>query len=250
MANTSTGDFAAGLPDFGDRAVVERLLGIEYEPRHTAPHGSVARGIADITLSDGATLACTAYQIDGGKLAQGFIYDRRTACGSLILAPADRRLTQSELAEAVDYWESGNDCRFFSLYEKSCGAIVFTDDGGERKYLMIRMNLGHCGLPKGHVEKFETEKEAAIREVLEETGVHITLLDGFRETVEYPISAKTRKMSVYFIGRFDGDKVKIQPSEICGYKLSAYDEARSYITHDNDRAIFDNAVKWLEEHRI
>ena len=44
---------------------------------------------------------------------------------------------------------------------------------------------GHWSFPKGHVEQGENEQQTAMREVKEETGVSITLLDGFRESVEY-----------------------------------------------------------------
>ena len=112
------------------------------------------------------------------------------------------------------------------------------------------MNAGHCGLPKGHIEKFETEQDAAIREIREETGVAVRLIDGFREVVSYQVSTKTHKESVYFIGCFDGGDVVIQKSEICSYSLLPCLEARKVITHDNDRAVFENAVKWLAEHGI
>jgi hypothetical protein len=250
--------------DISDRASAEILLGVEYKPRIYSVIHKVRRTIAGKTIANktnnyetakGTVTIChnsvktvlNAYIIDGGRYAQGLLVNRHDRRLSLLLAPKERKYTQSELAEAVDFWESGRENQLFCLYEKSCGAVVFTESNGQRLYLMICMNLGHCGLPKGHVEKFETEREAAIREIYEETGVHVSLIDGFRETVEYPISAKVRKESVYFIGHFDGCNVKIQESEISGYKLCPYEEARSYITHDNDRAIFDNAVKWLEK---
>ena len=234
------------LIDFGDRLTAETLLGVSYSPRVYQTHDNVSRGICEIRVC-GVNLACTAYSIDGGRFAQGVLVNRRNGSPSLILTNGDTRASQSELAEAVDYWESPNDNRIFCLHEKSCGAVVFTGDGEQRKYLMIRMNLGHCGLPKGHIEKFETEEMAAVREIREETGVDAKLIPGFRETVEYPISAKTRKMSVYFVGRFDGGDVRIQESEIKSYRLCPYAEAREFITHDNDRAVFDSAVAWLNE---
>lgn len=232
--------------DFNDRTTAESLLGVSYTPRIYQTHGSVARGICEISVS-GVRIACTAYSISGGRFAQGMLVNRQDGSPSLILTDGDTGASQSQLAEAVDFWESANDNRVFCLHEKSCGAVVFTGDGEQRRYLMIKMNLGHCGLPKGHIEKFETEEIAAVREIREETGVEARLIPGFRETVEYPISAKTRKTSVYFIGRFDGGNVKIQESEIKSYRLCPYEEARRFITHDNDRAVFDSAVKWLNE---
>ena len=45
--------------------------------------------------------------------------------------------------------------------EVSCGAIVFTRQGGQRRYLIVQSLEGWCGFPKGHTEPGETEEETA-----------------------------------------------------------------------------------------
>ena len=229
---------------FSDRPSAEALLGLEYDFRPCQIHDNTARGISEIPVG-GSMVACTAYSIGGGNFASGLLIDRLDGSTKLILTDGDTCADQSQLAEAVDFWERDNSNLIFCLHEKSCGAILFTGDGDARRFLLIRMNLGHCGLPKGHVEKFETEEEAALREISEETGVVARIIPGFRGVVEYPISAKTRKTSVYFIARFDGGDVRIQESEIKGYKLCDYAEALDFITHGNDRAVFVDAVDFL-----
>ena len=56
---------------------------------------------------------------------------------------------------------------------KSCGAVLFTDVNGERHYVLVSSvnNANVFGLPKGQMEKGETEQETASREILEETSV-------------------------------------------------------------------------------
>ena len=54
--------------------------------------------------------------------------------------------------------------------EKSCGAVVYAETGRGRLYLVEKMLHGHFGLPKGHVEPGENERQTAEREILEETG--------------------------------------------------------------------------------
>lgn len=44
------------------------------------------------------------------------------------------------------------------IQEKSCGMIVFKKESDELKVLLVHHNVGHWGLPKGHVEENETEK--------------------------------------------------------------------------------------------
>ena len=51
------------------------------------------------------------------------------------------------------------------IYEKSCGAVIFTEADGVRLYLIELMKKGHCSICKGHVEKNETEHQTAEREI-------------------------------------------------------------------------------------
>ena len=87
------------------------------------------------------------------------------------------------------------------IYEKSCGAVVFTRINNQIKYLLIRNLTGIYGFPKGHVEQGETEEETALREVFEEVGLAVKLLPGFRSQDEHPIPQKenTIKQIVYFL---------------------------------------------------
>lgn len=57
----------------------------------------------------------------------------------------------------------------------SVSAVVRRVRGGEEILLMQRSDNGHWGLPGGHVEPGESVAEAALREVLEETGWRIDL---------------------------------------------------------------------------
>ena len=69
--------------------------------------------------------------------------------------------------------------------EKSCGAVIFREDMTERYYLILTSTQGHTTLCKGHVEGKETEHETAVREILEETGLTVGFVDGFREVITY-----------------------------------------------------------------
>ena len=243
--------------EYSERGFAESLLGRSWEVRIYARHGGMARGTVKLCEADGCFVH-TAYifgaseGVNAAGVAVGVLIDRVTGSIAVMLdaAPGDpaRIWTQSDIAEAVDYWECCNAPRIWCLHEKSCGAVVYTGSGSERRYLIIRMHLGHCGLPKGHIEKFESERETALREVREETGVAVTLIDGFRETVVYSLTPRTTKESVYFLGHFDGESVVIQPSEVSAYRLCPYEEARALITYDNDRAVLDAAHRFLEEH--
>lgn len=70
--------------------------------------------------------------------------------------------------------------------EKSCGAVIYRKSNDNVEFLGVKSKgNGDWGFPKGHVEAGETEKETAKREILEETGLNISLIEGFRTKVEY-----------------------------------------------------------------
>jgi tRNA nucleotidyltransferase (CCA-adding enzyme) len=72
--------------------------------------------------------------------------------------------------------------------ERSAGAIVFRRDGKKIRYLLLRQSLekDYWNFPKGNIEKNESEEEAALREMKEETGIEDEkIIDGFKEKVSF-----------------------------------------------------------------
>ena len=61
--------------------------------------------------------------------------------------------------------------------EHSAGAVVYTVKDGVRHFALVVEKNGDCGLPKGHLEKGETERQAALREIREELGVAVDPAD-------------------------------------------------------------------------
>ncbi len=70
------------------------------------------------------------------------------------------------------------------------GGIVLGDDG---RLLMIQRgtepDLGRWSLPGGRVEAGETDEEAAVREVREETGLDVEVLGEAIGAVELPLTS-------------------------------------------------------------
>ena len=104
------------------------------------------------------------------------------------------------------------------IMEKSCGAVVYTEDGTDRKYIIIRSTGGHYGFPKGHVEKGESEEETALREVEEETGLRVELIPGFRFMDSHPLYKRGRedveKEIIYFLATYRGQEPRPQENEV------------------------------------
>ena len=135
-------------------------------------------------------------------------------------------------------------------YEYSCGAVVFTRIGGVPHYLLVRakdQREGCHGFPKGHMEPGETEEQTALREILEETGLRVQLLEGFRAVTEYalPSPQDTRKRVVFFLAEYKNQPVRIQESELAGFALAPFDEALALTEYADSRQILTDAHAFL-----
>lgn len=136
--------------------------------------------------------------------------------------------------------------------EKSCGAIVFTYVNGVRKYVIIRGTGNYkkyYGFPKGHVEPGETEVETALREVKEETGLDVTLIEGFRTVDEHFLAREgrpnDRKTNVHFLAEYQGQELVAQESEVSEIVLMDYDEAMECIKYEESRRELTEAENYL-----
>ena len=131
--------------------------------------------------------------------------------------------------------------------EKSCGGVLFTCCGGSVRYLIIRHLGGHCGFPKGHMESGETEAQTALREIREEVGLTVSLIDGFRAEDMYPLPRKpnTQKHVVYFLAEFSGQQVRPQPEEVSAVYLLPYEEALALLPFPEAKRILTEAHQFI-----
>ena len=119
-------------------------------------------------------------------------------------------------------------------YEICCGAVVFNDN----KVLIIKHKYGHISFPKGHVEGNETEEETAIREVREETGIDIEIINDKKYYVQYETDNNSIEKVTYFIGKMIGGKLNPQLSEISSCYFEDENKVSDLITYDNDREMY------------
>lgn len=131
------------------------------------------------------------------------------------------------------------------MNEKSCGAVIFYCDNNHKYFLVEKMLQGHYSLCKGHVEDNETEHETALREIFEETGLRVSFIDGFRETVQYRVQNGNLKTVVYFLALSDGMEVNAQLSEVRDILWLEHDDALKLISYDSDREILTKANNFI-----
>ena len=137
--------------------------------------------------------------------------------------------------------------------EKSCGAVVFTREGDTVKYVIIRSPEGFYGYPKGHMEAGETEEQTALREIKEETGLDVTLLEGFRTEDSHALVREGRpdvtKQIVYFLAEYTGQVLRAQEGEVTEIRLMTFDEAMAAFQFESSRRILREADAYIKAAR-
>ena len=166
----------------------------------------------------------------------------------LIVAPEGEIYYEPGIREKLSHLHNARIEKITCLYEKSCGAIVIYKQGDRCKILLVRNHNGrNYSFPKGHVEQGETEQETAIREVYEETGLNIRIIDSFREVADYCPFGKIRKRVVFFMAQTMSDKVRIQEEEIDSYIWVDLEEAHHRCTYDNDLRVIRKARENIDK---
>jgi bis(5'-nucleosidyl)-tetraphosphatase len=131
-------------------------------------------------------------------------------------------------------------------FEKSCGVVIYRKIGVNLEFLSIsNRSDGHWGVPKGHVEKNESEEETAIREVKEETGLVVNLIFGFRESVEYFVKEDTKKEVVFFLALGDAQVIHIQLDEVKDYKWANFQDSRQLLDYESSKVVLDKAYEFI-----
>jgi 8-oxo-dGTP pyrophosphatase MutT (NUDIX family) len=135
------------------------------------------------------------------------------------------------------------------MYERSCGAVVFTREEGIIKYVIIRQKRGIWGFPKGHCKKWESQKQTALREVKEEVGLTPAIIDGFREDEMYVTqhgSHLVNKRVTYFLAYYENQPIIMQKDELSRAKLADYDEAMNLLAFDSKKRILNSAEQFIK----
>lgn len=135
--------------------------------------------------------------------------------------------------------------------ERSAGFILFRADpdaDAGREFLLL--NYGrHWDYPKGHVEKGESDLEAAIRELREETGIPAPrVLEGFAHEIEYYFRSTKhgliRKRVVFFLGQTETKDVTISHEHV-GYDFLDYEMALKRLSYATAREVLRKAQEYL-----
>ena len=177
----------------------------------------------------------------------GIMTDNATGRTSYVAAPDRVTVFEPQIRQMLSDRLDPESYSVQCLCEKSCGAVVFRRKSGNLEYLLVKNKKGgNWGFPKGHIEIGEDEHATARREVLEETGLGIQILDGFRVLSDYRPRGKIFKQVVFFIAEMpEGGEVVPQQAEIDRYIWADYSLAMRTFRFNNDRNVLTKAKHWL-----
>lgn len=135
------------------------------------------------------------------------------------------------------------------IYEKSCGAVIYTYAEGVRLYLIEQMKGGHFSMCKGHTEGSETEEETARREIREETGLTVPLNTDFRREIWYSPYEGCRKKVVFFLAESKGQETAVQPEEVRRILWLPYEAALARLSFEDEHSVLEDAEKYLKNEK-
>lgn len=131
--------------------------------------------------------------------------------------------------------------------ERSAGAIIFFRNYNRIEYLLLKYPQGHWEFARGHVEPGESDKEAAKREIFEETGFkNLIFFPSFKETFSWKLRSKkdTYKKAAFFLAEVRDKKMKLS-HEHRKYIWLNYQSALKKITFSQAREILKKANSLL-----
>jgi 8-oxo-dGTP pyrophosphatase MutT (NUDIX family) len=133
--------------------------------------------------------------------------------------------------------------------ETSAGGVIVRWQNSVPHVLLIRDPYKHWGFPTGHLENGETPDAAALREVMEETGLAHLVLGPRLGTIDWYFRAGGRLIHkfchFYLIESPEGDTKPQQDEGITACRWLPLAEALEVISYDNAREVLRRAAERL-----
>lgn len=137
-----------------------------------------------------------------------------------------------------------------TVEESAGGVLVRLGDEGWHA-LVIRDSYGKWGLPKGHLEHGEGVRQAAVREVEEETGLKPDAVGPRLDTLRWTFGKHGQKISKYctfFLMRSEQGTAVPQTAEgITECRWLPIAEAAEKIAYPNTRVVVRRAAAVIDE---
>lgn len=133
--------------------------------------------------------------------------------------------------------------------EVSYGIIPLQKQGDGWFVLLVQHSSSHYwGFPKGHAEGEESPKEAATRELKEETNLDIEKFLSesiFEEHYQFYFRGKHIDKTVWYFAAEVSGTIQLQQREVGDSKWVPLHEAKEHLTYETDKTVICNAIALL-----
>lgn len=140
--------------------------------------------------------------------------------------------------------------RIMPKRERSAGFVCYRDDlaPGEPQWLLLNHG-GHWDFPKGHMAPGETDIDAAVRELREETSLRpLAIVEDFAQSISYYFRSPRRglvfKTVTFYLAKVGADPVVISDEHV-GYECLPFREALNRLTFAATREVLRCAAARL-----
>lgn len=136
-----------------------------------------------------------------------------------------------------------------TVHDESFGVIPIQYRSGTWWVLIIQHKQGHWAFPKGHLDGDESPREAAVRELLEETACRVIRFLDFpplEEVYQFRVTHRTiQKKVTYFLAEAAGHP-KAQIEELRDATWVTLAAAQHHVTFDQCRRMCQRVFQWLD----
>ncbi len=136
---------------------------------------------------------------------------------------------------------------------ESAGGVVFRKRKETIEILLIQDRFGYWTFPKGKKEQGETDEQAALREIQEETQLSGKIIKRLPTTIYQFHNQNDRaiqKVVVYFLVQYQHGLERPQCEEIANVKWFSVDEAEKILSekgYANNQTVFLSAKQEINQ---
>ena len=131
--------------------------------------------------------------------------------------------------------------------DQSHGIIPFCQIDRAWHVLLIQHKSAHYwGFPKGHAELNENSKEAATRELKEETNLDIEYFfsdEAFPVFYQFVHEDSLISKTVFFFSAVVKGELALQQEEVSACRFESFSKALSLLTYNTDKSALEKAIE-------
>ncbi|MFA5051696.1 MAG: NUDIX domain-containing protein [Patescibacteria group bacterium] len=137
-------------------------------------------------------------------------------------------------------------------YERSAGAVIYRRHHGQDFFLLLKYPGGYWEFARGHLEKGETVRQAAHREIREEVGlVGLHFHPQFEERGHWIFTSskwgRVSKTVHYFLARVHAYHIRLSDEHIT-WRWATLAQTRRLRMFPNARMVLEKADAFIRQH--